>query len=168
MFYVIYKYAVWAGTSLAIVYWLGRDGWAGLEFAALMLLAAPFHIPMIYRFFRGHWLRRRRDALELPQATDQEILAFITEELDAAYIDWEWRPSGKAAAQWREIAIGEDDETIFVLADKGVIEVQHTDEEPEIFLDAVETVQYIIKLKGIYDPVNKAVPFDDLETIGPG
>lgn len=173
MVHEVYKYVVWAGTAFAVMFWLGRETWAGLEFFALALLAAPFHAPMAYRFFRRRLRHRRRDALGLPEATDQEILAFITEALDEAYIDWEWRPSRtgpsqKGAAQWREIAIGDGEETIFVLADNGMIEVQHTDEDPEIFLDAVESVQHIIELKGVYDPINKIVPFDDTEESAPG
>jgi hypothetical protein len=171
--YEVYRYTVWAGTACAVLYWLGRENWAGLELLALAFLAAPFHVPIAYRFFRRSLLYRRRDALGLPEATDQEILAFITEALDDAYIDWEWRPSRtgpsqNGAAQWREIAIGEGEQTIFVLADNGMIEVQHTDEDPEIFLDAVECVQYIIELKGVYDPINKVVPFDDPEESAPG
>lgn len=149
-----------------MAYWLGRGVWSGAELAALLLLAALLNGPMIYRACRDRWIRRRRDALGLPPATDQEILAFITEALDAAKIDWEWRPSPKPPSKWREIALGEDDDAIFLFVGNGVIEVVYGDDGPEIFLDEVELISHIISLRGIYDPIDKEIPFEDTDDNG--
>jgi hypothetical protein len=160
MFYPVYKYAVWSGTAFALAFWAGTRTWGGAEFVILVLLVAPLHAPILYRPFRREWLRRRRAALGLPDAVDMEILAFLTEALDAAEIDWEWRPKTDKPATWSEFVIGEGETAVFVVVENGVVEVQAFAEDPEIFLDSIVSLQYIMKLLGIIDPIDKEIPFD--------
>ncbi|MGY8961366.1 MAG: hypothetical protein ACKVKG_17935 [Alphaproteobacteria bacterium] len=161
MFYPVYKYAVWSGTAFALAFWIGTGSWGGAELAILVLLAAPLHAPIIYRPLRRRWLRCRRAGLGLPDAADTEILAFLTEALDSAEIDWEWRPRRSDPATWTEFVIGEGETAIFIVVENGVVEIQAFSEDPELFLDAIDSLQYIMKLLGIDDPIGKEVPFDD-------
>jgi hypothetical protein len=161
MFYAVYKYAVWSGTAFALAYWFGALTWGGGEFAVLVLLVAPFHAPILYRPLRRMWLRRRRADLGLPDAVDTEILAFLTEALDSAEIEWEWRPRGDDPSIWTEFVIGEGETAVFVVVENGVVEIQAFAEDPVLYVDAVDSFQYIIMLLGIDDPIDKEIPFDE-------
>ena len=57
--------------------------------------------------------------------------------------------------------IGEGETAIFIVVENGVVEIQAFSEDPELFLDAIDSLQYIMKLLGIEVPIGKEVPFDD-------
>ena len=160
MLYPVYKFAVWSGTAFALAFWAGTEAWGSSEFTVVSLLIAPLYAPMAYRVLRHGWMRRRQNALGMPDARNSDILAFLTEALDSAGLDWEWRPKGDDPQFWTEFVIDEGEAGVFVTVESGVVEVQAYDEDPEVFLDVIESLHYIMLLKGISDPIDKEIPFD--------
>lgn len=129
----------------SIVFW--HPGLHVADLPLFLLFLVPLYLPMAYHAVRQNWLRRQQESMGLPAASDDELLSFISEGLDEAFIDWEWQGAAYGGSLWHVIAIGPEDDPIFVKANSGLLEVEWGGAEFESFLDPIDALAFLCVLK---------------------
>jgi hypothetical protein len=149
----LYKYAVAAVSAAVLLLWFVQPQWGTAELFAAFLILSPIYGPLLYRLGMKAWVARQRRELDLPPASDRDIIDFIGEDLDPMSIVWQWRVAMGKTSTWDTLDVGEDDEPpITVRVRHGLVEISTEEVAVSRFVDPVAAIDHILIL---YDGASK-------------